>query len=126
MDINWYSGAEAWPDKPAANTYRSRAHRALLQPKVRFGVLDADPVLSLHLHVPHDVRTALLAALDLLKLRMQVESLLDELPRGECQLLLLASSQGRPAMRGNRFEQLVLQFLKQADNVYGRCVPLLD
>ena len=42
-------------------------------------VLYPDPVLPLDLHMPHDVRTALLAPLNLFKLRMQVETLLYKL-----------------------------------------------
>ena len=42
-------------------------------------VLYLDPVLPLNLHVPHDVRTALLAPLNLFKLRMHVETLLYKL-----------------------------------------------
>ena len=52
-----------------------------LGPIVRFRVFNLDPVLPLNLHVSHDVRTALLAALNLFKLRMQVETLLHELLR---------------------------------------------
>ena len=46
---------------------------------IRFCVLYLDPVLPLDLHVPHDVRTMLLAPLNLFKLRMQVEPLLYKL-----------------------------------------------
>ena len=56
---------------------------------VRLCVFYSDPVLPLNLHVPHDVRTALLAPLNLLKLRMQVETLLYKLLCRQGHVLLL-------------------------------------
>lgn len=43
------------------------------------GVFDLEIVLSLDLHVAHDVRASFLAPLDLFKLGVQVQALLDKL-----------------------------------------------
>ena len=52
------------------------------------GVFDLEIVLTLDLHVAHNVRTPLLAPLDLFKLGVQVQALLDKLSGRHGQSLL--------------------------------------
>ena len=52
-------------------------------------VFDLEVVLPLDLHVAHDVRTPFLAPLDLFKLGVQVQALLDKLSGRHGQSLLL-------------------------------------
>ena len=44
-----------------------------------FGIFDSNPVLPLDLHVAHNVWTPLLTSFNFLKLRMEIEALLNHL-----------------------------------------------